>query len=136
VIQGKKLKTARKAIGDNGRAQKSIATIYRRGYRFIADVEENGCHDNHAENTTQNLTKINHAHGTEGLLTGIRCAESLTEALQQRHTLATNESIITKEGIWLSHNWLRLHASEKGRSGVISRQNDIERVTEQQYRGQ
>ncbi len=58
------IKTARKAIGDNGRAQKSIATIYRRGYRFIADVEENGCYDKHSENITQNLTKINHAAHT------------------------------------------------------------------------
>ncbi|HHL19743.1 MAG TPA: hypothetical protein ENJ33_08405, partial [Thiothrix sp.] len=58
------IKTARKAIGDNGRAQKYIATIYRRGYRFIADVEENACHDSHAEKTTQNPTKINHATHT------------------------------------------------------------------------
>ncbi len=34
------IKAARKAINDNGQDQHTIATIYRRGYRFIADVKE------------------------------------------------------------------------------------------------
>src|ERR687887_2585746 len=31
---------ARKAVGDNGRAQRVIKTIHGRGYRFIAPVEQ------------------------------------------------------------------------------------------------
>ncbi len=31
---------ARKAVGDSGRAQRIIKTVYGRGYRFIAPVEE------------------------------------------------------------------------------------------------
>ena len=34
------IKEARKAVGDDGKAQHIIATQNRRGYRFIADVEE------------------------------------------------------------------------------------------------
>jgi TolB-like protein/uncharacterized protein YukE len=34
------IKTARQAIGDNGEEQNCIATISRRGYRFVAAVEE------------------------------------------------------------------------------------------------
>ena len=33
-----RLKAARKAVGDNGKQQKVIKTIHRRGYQFIADV--------------------------------------------------------------------------------------------------
>jgi len=33
------IKAARKAIGDNGRDQRCIATLPRRGYRFVVDVE-------------------------------------------------------------------------------------------------
>ncbi|MDF2178919.1 winged helix-turn-helix domain-containing protein [Aliiglaciecola sp. CAU 1673] len=36
------VKAARKAIGDGGKAQKYIATINRRGFRFIFDVNESG----------------------------------------------------------------------------------------------
>lgn len=34
------IKAARKAVNDNGQDQNTIATVYRRGYRFIADVGE------------------------------------------------------------------------------------------------
>jgi DNA-binding winged helix-turn-helix (wHTH) protein len=34
------IKEARRAINDNGRDQHSIATVHRRGYRFIANVKE------------------------------------------------------------------------------------------------
>lgn len=33
------IKAARKAIGDNGRDQRCIATLHRRGYRFVVDVK-------------------------------------------------------------------------------------------------
>jgi len=33
-----RLKMARKSVGDNGKQQRIIKTIYRRGYQFIADV--------------------------------------------------------------------------------------------------
>lgn len=35
-----RLKAARKAVGDNGRAQRIIKTIHRRGYQFVATVSE------------------------------------------------------------------------------------------------
>lgn len=53
------IKAARKAVGDNGRKQKTISTIYRRGYRFIADVEENGCYDHSINNRSKDTTQIN-----------------------------------------------------------------------------
>ncbi|HHL19824.1 MAG TPA: chromosome segregation protein SMC, partial [Thiothrix sp.] len=111
-----------------------LTTISNINLSFHANDYQHDSHIGQPENKQNTLLeKVKHAHGTEGLLIGIRCADSLADALQQRHTLAANESIITQEGIWLSHNWLRLHASNEGKSGVISRQNDIERVTEQQY---
>jgi adenylate cyclase len=35
-----RIKAARQAIGDNGRSQSCIATFNRRGYRFVAEVQE------------------------------------------------------------------------------------------------
>jgi DNA-binding winged helix-turn-helix (wHTH) protein len=34
------VKVARRAIGDDGKRQASIATLHRRGYRFVASVGE------------------------------------------------------------------------------------------------
>lgn len=36
------IKTARKVLGDNGQAQQVIKTTPRRGYQFIAELQENG----------------------------------------------------------------------------------------------
>lgn len=35
-----RIKAARRAVGDSGRAQSCIATFNRRGYRFVAEVVE------------------------------------------------------------------------------------------------
>ena len=35
-----RIKAARQAVGDNGQDQHTIATVHRRGYRFVAPVEE------------------------------------------------------------------------------------------------
>jgi DNA-binding winged helix-turn-helix (wHTH) protein len=40
VTLNHRLMTARKAIGDSGRAQRCIKTLHGRGYRFIAEVQE------------------------------------------------------------------------------------------------
>ena len=35
-----RIKSARRAVGDTGRDQRIIKTIYGRGYRFVADVHD------------------------------------------------------------------------------------------------
>jgi class 3 adenylate cyclase len=37
-----RLKQVRRAVGDDGRTQRMIRTVHRRGYRFVADVSEAG----------------------------------------------------------------------------------------------
>jgi len=44
-----RLKTARKAVGDNGKRQGIIKTIHRRGYQFIADIAESGAGEPESE---------------------------------------------------------------------------------------
>ncbi len=58
-------------------------------------------------------------------LHGIRCTETLDEALKMRHSLAVDESIITKDGIWLGSNWLRISRDTDASTGVLARENSI-----------
>ena len=58
-------------------------------------------------------------------LHGIRCTETLDEALKVRHSLAVDESIITKDGIWLGSNWLRISRDTDASTGVLARENSI-----------
>ena len=71
------------------------------------------------------------------LLAGVRVAEDLAQALQQRVMLAPHESIITRDGIWLGANWMRVSRPGDERGGVIQRQQELERIarTVQEHEG-
>ena len=70
--------------------------------------------------------KVKQPAAVKSLLTGIYCAETLAEALAQQPRLQTGESIITRDGIWLGVNWLRLNRSESHHDGVLARQQEID----------
>ncbi|OED50886.1 chromosome segregation protein SMC, partial [Endozoicomonas sp. (ex Bugula neritina AB1)] len=60
------------------------------------------------------------------LLAGIFTCESLEQALALRDQLEPHESIITAEGLWLSHSWLRVNRGVDSNSGVLERQQELE----------
>ncbi|MCB1752506.1 MAG: chromosome segregation protein SMC [Gammaproteobacteria bacterium] len=59
------------------------------------------------------------------ILFGISTAENLEEALAQRNGLAPGYSIVTRDGIWLGKNWLRLSRDEAQGTGVLEREQEI-----------
>ncbi len=61
-----------------------------------------------------------------GLMEGVLFAEDLPGALLRRSTLAAGESIITRDGIWLGRNWLRVARSPDTEGSVIQRQQELE----------
>ncbi len=60
------------------------------------------------------------------LLAGIYASDDLAQALGQRDTLGHGESIITKDGIWLGSNWLRVTRDVDATAGVIARKQELE----------
>ena len=60
------------------------------------------------------------------LLAGVRAADDLNQALAARSMLAPHESVITRDGIWLGPNWLRVTRLGEQRGGVIQRQQELE----------
>lgn len=63
-----------------------------------------------------------------GLLNGIYAVDDLATGLQLREQLTGNESIITKDGIWLSAHWLRVARDQDASSGVIARRQELEEL--------
>lgn len=68
---------------------------------------------------------------TTSLLAGVRVAEDLNQALAQRAALATHESVITRDGVWLGPNWLRVTRLSDQQGGVIKRQQQLEALAEE-----
>jgi chromosome segregation protein len=58
-------------------------------------------------------------------LASVRTAASLQEALQQRHQLGAEESLVTPDGVWVGRDWLRVARGRDARAGVIERENRI-----------
>jgi len=56
---------------------------------------------------------------------GIHCVDTIEGALKARHTLSHDESIITKDGIWLGSNWIRISRETDTNTGVLARENSI-----------
>ncbi|GAB2883379.1 chromosome segregation protein SMC [Microbulbifer echini] len=61
-----------------------------------------------------------------GLLAGIYTTETLNEALTQRSALQSHESIVTRDGLWLGPNWLRVSRASDAESGVLARKQELE----------
>jgi chromosome segregation protein len=58
-------------------------------------------------------------------LAGVFTADSLTEALQRRATLAVGQSVITRGGEWLGRDWLRISRGVDHHLGVIEREQRL-----------
>ncbi|WP_416202619.1 chromosome segregation protein SMC [Marinobacter sp. X15-166B] len=75
------------------------------------------------------LSKIRNAGGVTDYLTGIATAEHLADALAHRHALGVGQSVITREGVWLSRDWIRMPESDAGHIGINERQRRIDALT-------
>ena len=62
----------------------------------------------------------------DSLLYGVFAAESEAVALQHRAHLKPGESIVTRNGLWVGHDWLRHMPSVDQDAGIIERAQDME----------
>lgn len=60
------------------------------------------------------------------LLSGIHLADDLDAAMAMRATLAPGESVVTRDGVLLGRNWMRVAGGDDERSGVLARQQELE----------
>ena len=75
---------------------------------------------------SQHLASKVQPSNIQSLLSHIYWADDLTQALQQRASLKTGESIITRDGTWLGANWLQVNGKDNVHDGVLARQKEIE----------
>lgn len=77
---------------------------------------------------TQNLEKEMLA-SIQQLLGNVQVVEDLPTAMALRHRLKSNESLITRDGIWIGLHWLRVYHDTKGHGGVLEREAEIKQLT-------
>ncbi len=62
------------------------------------------------------------------MLSRVRVAASLNEALALREQLRDGESVVTADGIWLGRSWLRVSRDKDAKSGILSREHEMRRI--------
>ncbi len=70
--------------------------------------------------------KLESSFNLSAMVAGIYLAENLEQVSQFRGQLAPAESIVTRDGIWIGPNWLKVAKEEDSQSGVIARQKELE----------
>ncbi len=76
--------------------------------------------------TTELLSKVTANRDLVPLLDGILIADDLAEAMSLRGSLKGSQSIVTRDGIWVGANWLRVARDEDQQAGVLQRQQELE----------
>ena len=71
-------------------------------------------------------------HWLQQALSQVLTAESLSQALAQRHQLAATSSLITQDGLWLGQHWLRVQTQAQDASaGELARRRELGELAEQ-----
>jgi len=70
-------------------------------------------------------SKIKSSVALGDILNGVKAADDLAQALVLQSALSDNESVITKDGIWLGKSWLRVARDKDEKSGVLAREQEI-----------
>ena len=65
------------------------------------------------------------------LLSSVQTAESLADALKLRRQLKAGESVVTRDGIWLGNDWLRVSRDADPHTGVIEREERLREIGSQ-----
>lgn len=62
------------------------------------------------------------------MLARVRVANTLNDALDMRDQLSDQQSVITRDGIWLTRDWLRVSRDKDAKAGVLAREHDMRRL--------
>ncbi len=78
-----------------------------------------------APSHTMLASKITGDVAMSTLVSGVYVADSLPAAMNLRASLKDNESVVTRDGIWLGRSWLRVNKDRDEDAGVIKRQQEL-----------
>lgn len=81
------------------------------------------------KNAPSLIEKIKCDWSLKNLLAHIYIAETLSDAFILLENLDIHESVITRDGVWLGHNWLQIKKAVDEKSGIIQREKEIKLLT-------
>lgn len=74
------------------------------------------------------LTKVKSEWPLDSFLANIYVADSLEDALSMGDSLTANESIVTKDGVWLNRSWIKILRENDPAAGVFQREQELKQL--------
>ncbi len=96
----------------------------------VSFVEAQGEQTASADRADLLAARVSGPAAVEALMTGVRAVDGLDEAMRLRSSLGSGESLITRDGIWIGRNWLRVSRDADEHAGVLSRETEIRELRE------
>lgn len=87
-------------------------------------------HSSHLKAATL-LSKVKSSRSLTAVLSGIYVAEDQNDAFALCSSLEAHESVITRDGMWMSSSWLRLSRDDNPESGVFQREQELKELAKQ-----
>ena len=75
--------------------------------------------------------RVQGAPALAGMLGSVYAADTLQDALARRPSLRNGESVVTRDGIWIGRDWLRLSRDRDPHAGVIEREEQLRTIRDQ-----
>jgi chromosome segregation protein len=72
--------------------------------------------------------KVQGATVLGSVLSSVYTAETLADALKLRRNLGAGQSVVTRDGIWLGSDWLRVSRDADPHTGVIEREQTLREI--------
>lgn len=76
------------------------------------------------------LQKIKSSWPLDSLISGIYVADSLDEALTLCESLDVDESVITKDGMWVNRSWIKILRQDDPAAGVFQREQELKQLAQ------
>lgn len=82
-----------------------------------------------AHQFTSLASKVKSPWSLDSLISGIYVADSLQDALAMADKLDVNESVITRDGVWLNQAWIKVLREEDPAAGVFQREQELKQLS-------
>ena len=77
------------------------------------------------------LQHVEASWALDSMLGGVYAVDSLEQALALRGQLGPRESVVTRDGLWLGRDWLRVARPSDEKSGVLAREQELKQLSQQ-----
>jgi len=115
-------------VDDLGEATALLGELEKGHISLFDGAESSGAVQSLASSLAE---KVSGHPRIKSLLGSIKVSENLDQALAMRSSLAANESVISRDGVWVGPNWLRVTRGEDVHAGVFERESEMRSLREQ-----